>query len=168
MLMYFERRRSNRQRFCKYSSEVHIRQRKAEMETFVENCSELSQRSFASSYWTFAAGEVKGRTASGPGLSCRERSRLKDLLPILYAATWLKTRSCIGAPTIDAREAKPALEVASTQGRRSRKSWPFYKAGDAQCLGVKRVRARERGPGRRGEIRQRRDLRRREVHREEV
>ena len=30
----------------------------------------------------FAAGEVKGRTASGPGLSCRERSRLKDLLPI--------------------------------------------------------------------------------------
>ena len=35
------------------------------METFVENCSEFSQRSFAS-YLIFAAGEVKGRTASGP------------------------------------------------------------------------------------------------------
>ena len=131
--MYFERRQSNRQRFCKYSSEVHIRPRKTEMETFVENCSEFSQRSFASSYLIFAAGEVKGRTASGPGLSCRERSRLKDLFPILYVAAWLKTRSWTGALTGDAREAKPAPEAASTQSRRSRKRWPVYKAGGAHA-----------------------------------
>ena len=52
-------------RFCIYSSEVYIRQRKTEMKTFVGKSSESSQRSFAS-YLIFAAGEVKVRTASGP------------------------------------------------------------------------------------------------------
>ena len=135
---------------CKHSSEKAV--------NFLE-------RSFTS-YLIFAAGEVNGKTVCGPLIVLpRTIQDSRIFYKLRFNATWLKTRSWIGASTIDAREAKPALKVASTQGRRSRKSWPFYKAGDVQCLGVKKVLTRERGPGHQEGSRGPRGHRHREVHR---
>ena len=85
------------------------------MQTFVENCSEFSQRSFASSYLIFAAGEVKGRTASGP-MIVLPRTITTEGSFTNFDTTPLGSRHAagFGASTIDAREAKPALKLAST------------------------------------------------------
>jgi hypothetical protein len=44
---------------------LNIRQKNAEMQTFVGKSSEFPQRAFTS-YLIFAAGEVKGKTVCGP------------------------------------------------------------------------------------------------------
>ena len=160
MLMYFERRQSNRQRFCKYSSEVHIRQRKTEMQTFVENCSEFSQRSFASSYLTFAAGEVKGRTASGPMIVLPRTITTEGYFINFESTThWLKTRSWVWASTIGARRAKAARGSHRRKPPKP-KGLALFQGRWRPTLGVIRVRARVRGPGHRDESRIRREHRR--------
>ena len=133
------------------------------METFVENCSELSQRSFAS-YLIFAAGEVKGRTASGPGLSCRERSRLKDLLPISIQRHLAQDTQLVGTLGIVAREAKPARRSHQRKPPKPKGLALFQGRWRPITMGVKEVRARERGPEHLDGIRRRRDRRRRGRH----